>query len=326
MNKNLPSAARALGAAVLLTLGACSSVPQSTLLDEARTNYNAAQSDPQVNALAAAELREAREALDRANAAQARRDEQRTVDHLAYLARQRVAIAAETARMKTAEAQIANANAERDRVLLAARTRDAVVAQQSADASRLQAEAAQRQAAYQERAAQAATVQAQAAQQQALTEQQRAEAATLQAQDAQARAAQLEAQLRDLEAKQTDRGIVVTLGDVLFDTGQATLRAGGQRNVQKVADFLKRYPQRKVLIEGFTDSVGGDAYNLDLSQRRAAAVGAALVGTGVAPERVVTRGYGKQYAVASNDSPAGRQLNRRVEIVISDDSGNIAPR
>ena len=136
----------------------------------------------------------------------------------------------------------------------------------------------------------------------------------------------MEQQLKELETKQTDRGLVVTLGDVLFDTGRAELKPGGMRTVQKLADVLNRNPQRRIIIEGFTDSVGGESYNLQLSERRADAVRAELIVSGVAPERISTRGYGKSFPVASNDTSVGRQLNRRVEVVFSDDAGNIVPR
>ena len=98
------------------------------------------------------------------------------------------------------------------------------------------------------------------------------------------------------------------------------------RNVQKLADFFKQYPQRKVMIEGFTDSTGSDTRNQELSDQRAYSVRTALLGMGIGADRITSRGYGESYPVAGNDTAAGRQLNRRVEIIVSDDSGNIAPR
>lgn len=142
----------------------------------------------------------------------------------------------------------------------------------------------------------------------------------------QALIAQQEMQLKELNAKKTERGLVITLGDVLFSTNKAQLKSGGMRNVQKLADFLKQYPQRKVLVEGFTDSTGSDSLNQELSERRANAVRTALVDMGISSDRINTRGYGKAFPIADNDSAASRQLNRRVEIILSDDNGNIAPR
>jgi len=142
----------------------------------------------------------------------------------------------------------------------------------------------------------------------------------------QALIAQQEMQLKELNAKKTERGLVITLGDVLFSTNKAQLKSGGMRNVQKLADFLKQYPQRKVLVEGFTDSTGSDSLNQELSERRANAVRTVLVDMGISSDRINTRGYGKAFPIADNDTAASRQLNRRVEIILSDDNGNIAPR
>jgi len=141
---------------------------------------------------------------------------------------------------------------------------------------------------------------------------------------AQSELANARQELQDLQAKQTERGMVMTLSDVLFDTGQATLKPGADRALDRLAQFLKDSSGTDVLIEGHTDSVGTDDYNLALSQRRAQAVADALSSRGVATDRVQTKGLGKAYPVASNDTQAGRQQNRRVEIVFSDESGRFA--
>jgi outer membrane protein OmpA-like peptidoglycan-associated protein len=131
-------------------------------------------------------------------------------------------------------------------------------------------------------------------------------------------------ELEALQAKQTERGMVMTLSDVLFDTGQATLKPGADRALDRLAQFLKDSPNSALLIEGHTDSVGTDDYNLALSQRRAQSVADALTSRGISSDRVQTKGLGKAYPVASNDTQAGRQQNRRVEIVFSDASGRFA--
>ena len=140
------------------------------------------------------------------------------------------------------------------------------------------------------------------------------------------RTSQLESQLQELNAKKTERGLVITLGDVLFDTNKAQLKSGGRSSLQKLAGFLKQYPQRKAQIEGYTDSTGGADYNLGLSDRRANAVRSSLVDMGISNDRITTRGYGQESPVASNDTADGRQLNRRVEIILSDDNGNVSSR
>jgi outer membrane protein OmpA-like peptidoglycan-associated protein len=133
-------------------------------------------------------------------------------------------------------------------------------------------------------------------------------------------------QLRALNAQQTERGMVITLGDVLFSTNKAQLKSGGMRNIQKLAEFMTQYPQYKVSVEGHTDSQGSDEHNLELSERRADAVQTALLEKAVDSNRIATRGYGEGFPVASNDNEGGRQLNRRVEIILSDENGNITPR
>ena len=144
--------------------------------------------------------------------------------------------------------------------------------------------------------------------------------------EAQARAAQLEAQLAELSAKKTERGIVITLGDVLFAVDVARLNPDGMRTAQKLADVLKQNPTRTVLIEGYTDSTGTAPHNQDLSERRAGAVRSALQEMGVAGGRVTVRGYGQSNPVASNDTQQNRQLNRRVEILLSGDDGKLSQR
>jgi outer membrane protein OmpA-like peptidoglycan-associated protein len=119
---------------------------------------------------------------------------------------------------------------------------------------------------------------------------------------------------------------VVTIGDVLFATDRAELTPNGMATVRKLADVMMQNPDRSVLVEGFTDSTGSTAHNQDLSERRAASVAQALTGLGVPRERVAMRGYGEAYPVASNDSASSRQMNRRVEIVLSNEGAPIPPR
>jgi outer membrane protein OmpA-like peptidoglycan-associated protein len=127
---------------------------------------------------------------------------------------------------------------------------------------------------------------------------------------------ELLAELADLKAKKTERGVEVTLGDVLFSTGRADLKAGSAGNLDKLVAVLSGAPDRHVLIEGHTDSLGRDDMNLMLSQKRADAVALYLTGHGVDPSRITATGKGEAYPVAGNETAAGRQMNRRVEITI----------
>lgn len=158
------------------------------------------------------------------------------------------------------------------------------------------------------------------------TEAAKAEAATARntAAAAQSELANARQELNDLQAKKTDRGLVMTLSDVLFDTGKATLKPGAKRDLDRLAQALKDNTNTRVKIEGYTDSVGSDSYNQELSERRAQAVADALQMRGVPGDRYEVEGLGKEYPVATNDTPAGRQQNRRVEIVFSDDAGRFA--
>jgi OmpA-OmpF porin, OOP family len=136
----------------------------------------------------------------------------------------------------------------------------------------------------------------------------------------------LETELAALRAERTDRGLVVTLSDeILFDVDQAELKPGGMQQLARVSEFLREHPDRNVVIEGHTDSTAPDTYNLALSQRRAHAVEDFLITQGVEPTRISAIGYGEQLPIATNDSAAGRQANRRVEIVVLDAGEPIPP-
>ncbi|WP_296951911.1 OmpA family protein [uncultured Massilia sp.] len=297
--KSTTAIASSLMLAGVLSLTACSTTPTTTpTLDEARADFVAANNNPQVASYAPMEFRQAGEALDRANQAAAQRESLDTIDRLAYVAKQRIATAQEVAKAKGAEAEIANASRERDRVQLEARTAEAERAKR--DAAAAQAQAAD------------ARMQAQAAQAQAA---QLAE-----------RSSRLEALLVELHAQKTERGMVVTIGDVLFATDRAELTPNGMATVRKLAEVMMQNPDRSVLVEGFTDSTGSASHNKDLSERRAASVAQALTSLGVPRQRVDMRGYGEAYPVAGNDTAANRQLNRRVEIVLSNDGAAIPPR
>ncbi|HEU5436121.1 MAG TPA: OmpA family protein [Telluria sp.] len=293
-----------LASAVMLA--ACSSTPTTTsTLDQARGDFIAANNNPQVSSFAPLEFKQASDALDAANAAAVKRESLETIDRLAYIAKQKIATARQVASQKAAEADIANSGRARDQLQLQARTAEADRAKMEADRARMDANAAQASAEDAQRKAQNAEAQTR---------------------EAQARAAQLEAQMADLQAKKSDRGMVITIGDVLFDTDQARLKPDGIANVQKLADVLSQNPNRTVLIEGFTDSTGSAAHNQELSERRAGSVAAALTGMGVAANRIAMKGYGPAFPVASNDAAASRQLNRRVEIVLSNEGMAIPPR
>jgi outer membrane protein OmpA-like peptidoglycan-associated protein len=298
--------------AVMLVSG-CAGNPKSTsLLDQVRVDYVQAQANPKIATYAALEMKSATEALAKANAAAKERESLETVEKLAYLAKQQIALATEVASKKSAESDSTSAIGVRDQVRLDQRTLQA-------DQARMKADDAERAA---QSARDAAAV---ATQQKNLAQANESEAQRLAA-EASARNLQLEAQLAELAARKTERGLVITLGDVLFGTDLARLNADGMRMVQRLATVLQQNQKRTVLVEGFTDSTGQTQHNQELSERRASAVRTALLDLGVVSERIARRGYGESYPVAANDTAANRQLNRRVEIILSDDRGVINPR
>lgn len=293
-------------AAGAIALAGCQTVPPvNPDLEAARSAVAQARSDPAAARSASVELDNAQQALRRAETAWADRRDNAETQHLAYLARRRAETAMAVGAQAQADERVRGAGGERERLRLEARTREAENATQAA------------------RTAQATAIVAQG---QAEVSRQQADAARLQAQQQAERAGALERDLQSLQARSTQRGLVVTIGDVLFATGQAMLQPGAQRSAQQIGAVLQQYPERRVLIEGFTDSQGSDAMNLDLSQRRAEALRQALVDAGVAPSRIEVRGHGKAFPVADNGTAAGRQANRRVEVLFSNADGRFVER
>lgn len=273
--------------AVLLT--ACASTPKRVeQLDQAHADVEALAADPLVQQAASQELSNARKSLEGADVAMKKGDREQVL-HYSYLASQQAQTGQERLTEARAKQEVAKGESERNRVLLESRTHEA-------EAAKIVAEQ------------QAAAAQAQA--QQANAARQEAEAA--------------QKQLADLQAKQTDRGMVLTLGDVLFDTAAATLKPGAAATLDRVAGFMKDNDGTKVIVEGHTDSRGSAEYNQQLSERRAQSVADALAFRGIDRSRVEAVGRGKELPVASNDNAAGQQQNRRVELIFSDASGKFA--
>jgi len=206
--------------------------------------------------------------------------------------------------------------AERSKTEAEARAREAERARMETEAKARETEQSRREAEARAREAEQSRLESKAEALRAEQARREAEAKAREAEQTKAEVEQFLKDLAELQAKQTERGIVLTLSDVLFAFGKADLSAGAVRNVDKLASFLEKHPERNVLIEGHTDSVGSDEFNLGLSQRRADAVKEVLLAKGISPDRMLTKGYGKQFPVASNETDSGRQLNRRVEVVI----------
>jgi outer membrane protein OmpA-like peptidoglycan-associated protein len=279
-----------LSAALAALLLACASAPQrNESVEEARTEVQKLSQQPLAQQAASTDIEAARSSLQQADTALQQRKSPDEVNHLAYLALRHAQAGQARVAAAAARQEVAQAEQERNRVVLQTRERETQRARSEAETAKSQAETAKNEA-------QAVQSQLESARQ----------------------------QLQDLQAKQTERGMVVTLGDVLFDTGRATLKPGAERALERLAQFLRTNPGTRIIVEGHTDSVGSEAYNEELSQRRAQAVTEALRARGVPADQYQAKGLGKAYPVASNETPAGRQQNRRVEIVFSDASGRFA--
>ncbi len=267
-------------AVTTLFLAACSAGPtRPDGADNARAKLTQLQSDPQLATRAPVAIKEAEAAVV---AAEKPQEDKALAQHLVTLADRKVETAKALAQTRLAEDQRKTLSEQRETARLDSRTREADAARGDAAAARSEADASR----------------------------QSADAARLEAEA-------LQRQIAELNAKTTERGLVVTLGDVLFATGKSDLKGGAVSNLAKLAAFLNQYQDRTVIIEGYTDSVGGDDYNQGLSQRRADSVRAYLVQQGVSSVRLTAAGMGEGSPVAGNDTSTGRQQNRRVEVIIA---------
>ncbi|MEO1203396.1 MAG: OmpA family protein [Pseudomonadota bacterium] len=287
-----------LGGLALAIMGGCASLPDRIdELERARTAVESVDRDPLAERVAGAELKQAKQALQRADRIRDNNGELERIHHSAYIALRHADIVKERIAEAKAREQIERSEAERTRVLLDARASEADRARAEARQAAALAEARGAEAERQRRRADAAAEQAEA----------------------------LQESLQELKAEQTERGLVLTLSDVLFDTNEAELKPGAANAIDRLQEFLSDNDERRLLIEGHTDARGDEAYNQRLSERRAEAVRDALIERGVAADRMRAAGRGEAYPVATNDTTAGRQQNRRVEIVISDVDGEFPP-
>jgi outer membrane protein OmpA-like peptidoglycan-associated protein len=284
-----------IAAAVAATLIAgCASAPTKPAgSEQVRAKLTALQGDPSLANRAPVAIKDAEAAVVVAETTQ---KDLVLAAHRVYIADRKVDTARALAETQFAEEQRTALNEQSERARLDSRTREADRAK--TDALMARAESAEQKVA-------------------AGNARSDADAALLAANASQQQAAELQRQLEILQARPTDRGLVLTLGDTLFATGKAELKSGASANLDRITTFMNEYPNRTAAIEGFTDSMGSDEMNQSLSERRADAVKRYLVGQGVGSERLTSAGRGENSPVADNESAAGRQQNRRVEVVIS---------
>jgi len=320
----------------------CSSAPSKPDgAENLRTKLTHLQNNPELASRAPLAMKEADLAVQ---AAEKRQNDKVLAAHLVFIADRKIDTAQAQAESRLAMDQRKGLAEQREAMRLQARTQEAdsanrraAVAQtesgiqkREADLARSQAEFARNASADAQRDANVARGQAESARDATLDAQRDANAArdaSANAQrdadaarnataDAQRKARELQAQMDELQAKETDRGLVVTLGDVLFATGTANLNGGSNKHLSKLAAFLSKYPNRSTVIEGYTDSIGSEEYNQGLSQRRADAVKAYLTDHGVSSRQLTASGKGESSPVGDNGTVTGRQQNRRVEVII----------
>ncbi|MBW2245385.1 MAG: DUF4398 and OmpA-like domain-containing protein [Deltaproteobacteria bacterium] len=280
---------------IALTL-ACAT-PQNADLDRVNARYAEVSRGQAVSIDTSVDMYDARKNLDHAKELMDGGAEAETVSHYAYMAELRIQLAELSADTRARREEAEQLLAQRQQIRLEARTGEADRA--SARARAAQASAAEATA----RAAQATT--------QAEEEKAKARAAEL-------RLDEMQQQLEDLETRQSERGILLTLGGVLFEFGKADLKPAAETQLSRVAGFLIANPDRDVVIEGHADDVGTDEFNEELSRDRAESVRDYLVLSGVSGSRIVADGFGKRFPVTSNETDAGRAQNRRVELTILD--------
>ena len=275
-------------AAVLaaLVLCACAAPLKPEGADQARNGLLILKADPVLAPQVPTALLDAELAVQ---AAEVPTRDPAAGQHAVHVAYRKIDIARADAERRVAEAELQQLNLQREAILQEAQSRELEIARGQAEAATAAA----------------------------LAQQQATRAALLEAANARAMNNELRRQMDDLQAKSTDRGMVMTLGDVLFAVGKSDLQPGAAERLDKLAAFMHAYVDRTLIIEGHTDSQGTDENNLLLSQRRAEAVKVYLIIQSVDSERMTTVGRGKQSPVADNATPEGRQQNRRVEIIIS---------
>lgn len=284
---------------LVLLMAGCSSQPKQVgSLEDARALVAQVNRDPMAEQVSGEELKQAQQALAKADLAIEKHEPASEVLHYAYIANRHAEIAMERIDEARAQAQIETSESERNQVLLESRAREASHAKAMAEQRSRQLEISELE-----------------------TEQARNRAAA-----ARAEANVLQEELDAMKAKETERGLVMTLsGGVLFDTDESNLKPGAELILDRLADFLTDHPERNLVIEGHADAQGTDAHNVALSYDRAAAVRTALTHRVIDEPRLRVAGLGESFPVATNDTSAGRQLNRRVEIVISDEDGMFPP-
>ncbi len=314
-------------AVAAILLSACAAQPRDDgLIDNLRADLDALRNEPGLAEQVPLALADAERAVRAAAAETSDKDRA----HRIRMAEKRIEIARAEAFRAQAEARIQTVETERTRLLLRASRLEVEQARREAEQARMQSAATSEEI---ERARRAATSAAEQSEQATRREQQAREEAEAARRLAEAQASEIELARREaqlaseaaeslrrrlelMELRETDRGVVVTLGDVLFESGETQLQPGARENLNDVVDLLQSEPERRIRIEGHTDSSGPAAVNMRISEERAQAVMDSLVSMGIAQDRIQVVGMGEEFPIASNESQAGRSQNRRVDVIL----------
>jgi outer membrane protein OmpA-like peptidoglycan-associated protein len=315
---------------ILALTAACSSAPKKDLaLEQVRSQLQQLKSDEELAGYAPLALGEAERALRQAEAATG--DTQRI--HLIYMADRRIQVARAIAQREQLEREIERLRTERNELLVQASQMEARQARLEAERARMMSQAtaedaerareeameAQQRESESVRTAQQAMEEAEQAKALAASSATAAQLARREADLALEQADTLRRQLENLQLRQTESGVVVTLGDVLFESGETSLRDDALASLVEVVDLLQSEPDKDIRIEGHTDSTGDSVTNLKISEQRATAVMDALVSLGVQAGRITAAGMGEDFPIASNDTEEGRAQNRRVDVILLDE-------
>ena len=321
-----------LAAGTILWAAGCTTAPKKDLaLEQVRSQLEELKSDEELSGYAPLALGEAERALRQAEAATG--DTQRI--HLIYMADRRIQIARAVAQREQLDKEFIRLGDERNSMLVKASQMEAERARLEAERARMMSQAtaedaerareeammAQQREAESARTAMQAIEEAEQAKALAASSETAAQLAKREAELAVEQADSLRRQLENLQLRQTESGVVVTLGDVLFETGEVQLRQEAMASLVEVVDLLQSEPEKKIRIEGHTDSTGDAATNLKISEQRANSVQEALVSLGVESGRVTIAGMGEDFPIASNETEEGRAQNRRVDVILLDDKG-----
>lgn len=293
-----------LSAALIVGLAGCSSTPEkSPMMTQLDNQFNSLVAQGDAYELAPEATSDAEEQVSKAQKMFKKDADKELLEHQVYLAERSIEIAEETYTYEKEQKYIEQAQLEQKDVLLSAKEREVEQARAGQIISDVEAHAAAQKNAQLQQELEQQSQQLSSSEQEVNQSAQKVE--------------QLNNMLKEMSTKQSDRGLVISVTDIVFSSGNSEIDQDTKRQLTDVAAFLKSYPEREIVVEGYTDSTGSSEFNQNLSKLRAQAVREELVNQGVDDSRLKVKGYGEEFPVADNATEQGRDMNRRVEIVLA---------